>query len=317
MTLPRPAKLGERVTFTVAYAGRDPKIGLRFVERLGRQSEARLAPTPGRRTSTTGSPATTIRTTRSPTSSSSRSRPATRSPPTAGSSGVTEDTAAGTVTWHWSQDLPHSTYLIFFAAAPYVVVKDSFGTLPVNYWVYPQDEGKAMPTYGKTPKMIAFFNKTFGYDYPWQKYDQVSVPLGGGAESTSATAMTHRIMVDAADEAGLPGHRHRLPRAGPPVVGRPHHPPELGPRLAERELRDLLRLPVPPLRDGRGRGRPQPGQQAEPPISARPRPATSGPSSPTATTSPATCSTRTPTPRAPGSSTCCGRSWATSRSSRP
>ena len=115
--------------------------------------------------------------------------------------GVTEDKAAGTATWHWSQDLPHSTYLIFLAAAPYVVVRDSYGNLPVNYWVYPGDEGKARPTYGKTPKMIAFFNKIFGYDYPWQKYDQISVPLGGGAESTSATAMSQRIMVGEADEA--------------------------------------------------------------------------------------------------------------------
>ena len=48
--------------------------------------------------------------------------------------------------------------------------------------------------------MIEFFNRTFGYDYPWQKYDQISVPSGGGAESTSATAMTHRIMVDEKNE---------------------------------------------------------------------------------------------------------------------
>ena len=32
VNLAAPAKLGERVTFTVAYAGRDPKIGLRFVD---------------------------------------------------------------------------------------------------------------------------------------------------------------------------------------------------------------------------------------------------------------------------------------------
>jgi aminopeptidase N len=118
--------------------------------------------------------------------------------------GVTEDKAAGTVTYHWSQDLPHSTYLIFFAAAPYAVVRDSYGTLPVSYWVYPSDEAKVKPTYGKTPKMIEFFNRTFGYDYPWQKYDQVSVPSGGGAESTSATAMTHRIMVDERGEPDFP-----------------------------------------------------------------------------------------------------------------
>ncbi len=52
--------------------------------------------------------------------------------------------------------------------------------------------------------MIEFFNRTFGYDYPWQKYDQVSVPSGGGAESTSATAMTHNIMVDAKNEPDFP-----------------------------------------------------------------------------------------------------------------
>jgi len=114
---------------------------------------------------------------------------------------VVENKAAGTVTYHWSQDLPHSTYLIFLAAAPYVVVHDAYGTLPVNYWVYPQDEKKVVPTYGKTPKMIEYFNRTFGYDYPWQKYDQISVPSGGGAESTSATAMTHRIMVDEKNES--------------------------------------------------------------------------------------------------------------------
>jgi len=66
--------------------------------------------------------------------------------------------------------------------------------------VYPKDASKVLPTYGKTPRMIEFFNRTFGYDYPWQKYDQISVPSGGGAESTSATAMTHRIMVDEKNE---------------------------------------------------------------------------------------------------------------------
>ena len=109
---------------------------------------------------------------------------------------VTDDTAAGTTTYHWSQELPHSTYLIFMAAAPYIIVRDSYGTLPVNYWVYPQHEKYARLTYGKTPKMIEFFNTTFGYEYPWAKYDQVSTPFGGGAESTSATAMGHRIIHD-------------------------------------------------------------------------------------------------------------------------
>lgn len=110
--------------------------------------------------------------------------------------GIFNDPTTGTTTYHWFQDQPHSTYLIFMAAAPYIVVRDSYKTLPVNYWIYPGDEPKVRPTYGQTPKMIEFFNKTYGYEYPWRKYDQISVPSGGGAESTSATAMTHRIMVD-------------------------------------------------------------------------------------------------------------------------
>ncbi len=121
--------------------------------------------------------------------------------------GVFEDPARRLVTYHWSQDQPHSTYLIFLAAAPYTVVRDSYKTLPVSYWVYPGDEPKVKPTYGQTPKMIEFFNKTFSYEYPWRKYDQISVPSGGGAESTSATAMTHRIMVEERVASDFPAIR--------------------------------------------------------------------------------------------------------------
>jgi len=203
VTLAKPAKLGEAVTFTCAYAGRDPKIGLHFVEATADNPKLVFSDSfpdkvhhwfpcydyPNDKVTYD-----LVVTVKAGNKVGANGRLV----------GVSEDKTAGTVTWHWSQDLPHSTYLIFFAAGPYVVVRDSYKNLPVNYWVYPQDAGKAMATYGKTPKMIEFFNKTYGYDYPWQKYDQISVPSGGGAESTSATAMTQRIMVDAADEADFP-----------------------------------------------------------------------------------------------------------------
>ena len=203
VTLAKPAKLGEAVTFTCAYAGRDPKVGLNFVDASADNPKLVFSDSfpdkvhhwfpcydyPNDKVTYD-----LVVTVKAGNKVGANGRLV----------GVAEDKAAGTVTWHWSQDLPHSTYLIFFAAGPYVVVRDSYKTLPVNYWVYPQDEKKALPTYGKTPKMIEFFNKTFGFDYPWQKYDQISVPSGGGAESTSATAMTQRIMVDAADEPEFP-----------------------------------------------------------------------------------------------------------------
>lgn len=203
VSLPRPAKFGEIVTFTCVYNGRDPKIGLRFADETPDHPQLVYSDSfpenvhhwfpcfdyPNDKVTSE-----IIATVASGNKVAANGRLVD----------VTENKAAGTVTYHWSQDLPHSTYLIFFAAAPYVVVQDRYKTLPVNYWVYPQDEKKALPTYGKTPKMIEFFNATFGYDYPWQKYDQISVPSGGGAESTSATAMTHRIMVDENAEPDFP-----------------------------------------------------------------------------------------------------------------
>src|SRR4030042_798223 len=203
VALPRPAKYGEIVTFTCRYNGREPRQGLKFVDETpdnprlvwsdaGPDNVHHCFPCydyPNDKATSE-----ILATVPSGLKVAANGRLV----------GVAEDKASGTSTYHWSQDLPHSTYLIFLAASPYVVVQASYRNLPVNYWVYPRDEAKARPTYGKTPEMIAFFSALFGYDYPWQKYDQVSVPLGGGAESTSATAMTQRIMVAAEDEPAFP-----------------------------------------------------------------------------------------------------------------
>ncbi len=197
--MPRPLERGETRSFTCSYRGSDPKVGLRFVAGTADNPPLVWSDSwpdhvhhwfpcfdyPNDKVTSE-----IVATVKSPLKVAANGRLVS----------VTGNEVDGTVTYHWSQDLPHSTYLVFMAAAPYVVVRDAYGTLPVNYWVYPQDEKKVGPTYGKTPKMIEFFNRTFGYDYPWQKYDQVSVPLGGGAESTSATAMSHRVMVDEKNE---------------------------------------------------------------------------------------------------------------------
>jgi aminopeptidase N len=201
--LPRPCKFGEEFSFTCFYNGRDPKIGLTFVAETADNPRIVFSDSfpenvhhwfpcydyPNDKVTNE-----IVATVERGLKVAANGRLVS----------VTEDPGAGTVTYHWSQGLPHSTYLIFLAAAPYVVVRDSYKTLPVNYWVYPRDAAKVGPTYGKTPKMIEFFNRIYGYDYPWQKYDQVSVPSGGGAESTSATAMTHRIMVDEKGEPDFP-----------------------------------------------------------------------------------------------------------------
>jgi aminopeptidase N len=199
----RPLRLGETRSFTCFYTGRDPKVGLRFVDES--RNNPRLVFSDSfpdhvhhwfpcfdyPNDKVTSEIIATVKDGLKVAANGRLLR-------------VDDDPATGKVTYDWSQDLPLSTYLIFLAAAPYVVVKDSYKNIPVDYWVYPQDEQKALPTYGETPKMMEFFSQTFGYDFPWQKYDQVSVPSGGGAESTSATAMTQNIMVGPLDAPDFP-----------------------------------------------------------------------------------------------------------------
>jgi len=100
-------------------------------------------------------------------------------------------------TWHWRQSLPHATYLISLSIGDYAVIEDSLGSLPVNYWVYNWHVEDAKRSFAKTPHMISFYNKLYGYDYPWEKYDQVITSyMGGGAEATTATILGQGAVTD-------------------------------------------------------------------------------------------------------------------------
>jgi aminopeptidase N len=110
---------------------------------------------------------------------------------------VAEDNNRGKRTWHWKQNRPHSTYLINLSIADYAVIKDSLGSLPINYWVYQWNVDDARRSFAKTPYMIDFFNKLYNYKFPWEKYDQViSAYMGGGAEATSATLLGEGAVTD-------------------------------------------------------------------------------------------------------------------------
>lgn len=119
----------------------------------------------------------------------------------------TEDLKNQTKTFHWVMAQPHSTYLFVLAAGPYVVVRDSLGALPVNYWVYPEAAKDARRSFRKTPEIIAFFNKEYDFAYPWVKYDQITIPgIGGGAESTTATVVGQNTIHDEKAEKDFPSH---------------------------------------------------------------------------------------------------------------
>jgi aminopeptidase N len=113
----------------------------------------------------------------------------------------------GTVTYHWSQEQAHPTYLYNFVSGPYSIIEDEYEGMPVNYWVYPQDEDKALRSFHRTPEVLAFFEDYYGVKYPWDKYDQICVPgIGGGAEATTATLIGASTLHDEKAEKDFPSH---------------------------------------------------------------------------------------------------------------
>ncbi len=187
--LPKPLSSGEKSTVVVSFFQKDPRTGLKFVE---------AAPDHPAQVNTYSWPedahhwfpcydypndkatSEVVATVRADWKVLSNGR----------LEEVRENKAEGTRTWHWSQDKPHPTYCVMLAAGPFEVLKDSLGDLPVDYWIYPKDVQDAPRSFRKTPKMIDFYNRTFGFAYPWAKYDQVCVAgYGGGMEATTATIL--------------------------------------------------------------------------------------------------------------------------------
>ncbi len=107
----------------------------------------------------------------------------------------------GTTTWHWSQDKPHSSYLIMLAAGRYRIFRQEWGGIPVLSYHYPGDSPEDVRRdFGATADMTAFFSGFFGIRYPWPRYAQIPVAhfLYGGMENTTATVLSDtRAVLDA------------------------------------------------------------------------------------------------------------------------
>ena len=103
-----------------------------------------------------------------------------------------------TVTFHWSQDKSHPSYLITLVVGHFDIVEENWEGIPVTYYVPKGLKHTIEPTFGHTRDMLTFFSKRFGVRYPWDKYAQVVVEqfVAGGMENTSATTLTQTGLVD-------------------------------------------------------------------------------------------------------------------------
>ncbi|MBI3542600.1 MAG: DUF3458 domain-containing protein, partial [Deltaproteobacteria bacterium] len=110
---------------------------------------------------------------------------------------VAHDKDRKTKTFHWKQSIPHASYLITLCVGEFVEMKDAWKDsrgheIPVQYFTLPGRERETKLAFGKTPKMLEFFSKKIGIDYPYEKYAQVVAWdfIYGGMENTSATTQT-------------------------------------------------------------------------------------------------------------------------------
>lgn len=101
----------------------------------------------------------------------------------------TKDLGNGLKTDTWNMNLPHAPYLFMITVGEFAIVKDKWRNLDVDYYVEPDYAAYAKDIFGNTPKMMEFFSKRLGYDFPWQKYAQVIVRdyVSGAMENTSAS----------------------------------------------------------------------------------------------------------------------------------
>jgi aminopeptidase N len=113
----------------------------------------------------------------------------------------TQKVKAGVI-YHWSQPQVHPTYLMTLAVGEFVEIRDAWHqnghAIPVTYYAEPSRADDAERTMGKTPHMIDYFSRAYGYDYPYPKYAQVCVDdfIFGGMENTSTTLLTDRCLLD-------------------------------------------------------------------------------------------------------------------------
>lgn len=103
-----------------------------------------------------------------------------------------------TRTDHWKMELPIPPYLFMVAAGDFEVINDEWRQIEVNYYLPLDYDSSCVEIFKKTPEMIEFFSRKFGYDFPWNKYSQIVVEnfVSGAMENATATVFGDFMIKD-------------------------------------------------------------------------------------------------------------------------
>jgi aminopeptidase N len=112
------------------------------------------------------------------------------------------DATSGLVVSHWSQEKPHSNYLISLVAGYFKKLEDKYKDIPIAFYTPASEINEASSSFRDTKDMLAFFEQDIGVPYPWAKYYQVCVNdfVEGGMENTSCTTLTDDTLFTPASE---------------------------------------------------------------------------------------------------------------------
>ncbi|HQT90776.1 MAG TPA: M1 family aminopeptidase, partial [Candidatus Kryptobacter bacterium] len=128
----------------------------------------------------------------------------------------TIDNGDNSSTFYWSEDYPIATYLMCATAARFSVVKGTAvigkKSIPVRYYVYPQDSSKAVNNpvcnIDTVISMMKFFSSIYG-PYPFDKYGMTGIEpfYYGGMEHQTITTMNRNYEFDRRDVAHELAHQ--------------------------------------------------------------------------------------------------------------
>ncbi len=114
------------------------------------------------------------------------------------------DPRTGRAHFHYRLDQPHPSYLVALVAGEFAVVSDRSARLsdgreiPVRYYVPVGSESDARRGLSDTPRMIEWFSRKTGIDYPFPSYSQVVIHdfFFGGMENTTLTTLYEHVLLD-------------------------------------------------------------------------------------------------------------------------
>ena len=102
----------------------------------------------------------------------------------------------------WLHEKPHANYLICLVAGHLEKLQKQHRNIPLGFYTQPTLFAHAKNSFRDTPDIMAFFEQEIGVDFPWPKYDQVTIRdfTAGGMENTTLTTLSHGTIFAEATE---------------------------------------------------------------------------------------------------------------------